>query len=80
MTKQMNKKLTPLNEAKDRTIGKRGTAARDRFEQKKTKWLAARWIKEMQAAGMTPDEMIKVIGLAREKFQAMKGTETSIKS
>lgn len=34
--------------------------------------LADKMIKEMQDAGITPERMLKVIKLAREKFEEMK--------
>jgi hypothetical protein len=37
--------------------------------------LADKWIAEMEEAGLTPDEMTKVIQLARQKFNAITTCE-----
>jgi hypothetical protein len=34
--------------------------------------LANKWIKEMQAFGLTPDEMLNVIALAKQKYLKLK--------
>lgn len=40
--------------------------------------IAAKWIKEMQGMGFTPDQMLKVIRMAREKYKAMKAKQQAI--
>ena len=37
----------------------------------KSEKLADKWIKEMQEAGLTPEQILEVIRLAREKFNEM---------
>jgi hypothetical protein len=44
-------------------------------EKTKEEKLAEQMIKEMQAAGMTPDEMLKCIRNAREMYKELKQGE-----
>lgn len=42
--------------------------------------LADKWIKEMQAYGFTPDEMLNVIALAKLKYLKLKDSKASFEN
>ena len=51
----------------------------DKLQHQRDELMASTIIRDLQKAGFTPDDMIKIIRMAREKFKTMKQKDKSTK-
>ena len=51
----------------------------DKLQHQRDELMASTIIRDLQKAGFTPDDMIKIIRMAREKFKTMKQKDKSAK-
>jgi len=51
----------------------------DKLQHQRDELMASTIIRDLQKAGFTPDDMIRIIRMAREKFKTMKQKDKSTK-